>query len=169
MLPLSRYSTHASGSPVESVLLDQLQDAVVVGAHGARKMIVNAYGCDRSGSVSMAGGGYAQWSGAGSLFFAPMLHTGARVTSLRLRVYGDGVADFTVGAYVMAPSASLTQICPGGTTYAIANPGLAWADATIDLIDTTLAAGESFLVEIAGNATGLRVLFVELTYHHPLP
>ncbi len=168
-LPLTRETTYAAGAPVKAADLNALQDAVVAGAHGDLTMTVNAYALARSGSVSMAGSGDAQWAGAGSVLWAPPLHTGDRVVQLKLRVYGDGVADFTVGAYVVSPAATTTQICPGGTTYAITNPSAAWADVTINLIDTTLAAGEALLIEIAGNGANLRLLSAALTYYHPLP
>lgn len=168
-LPLTRETTYAAGAPVKAADLNAFQDAVIAGAHGELKLVANAYALDRTGSVTMSGAAYALWGGAGSVFWAPALRTGDRLTQLKLRVYGDGAADFTVGAYVISPAAALTQICPGGTTYAVTNPSAAWADVTIDLIDTTLADGKALLVEIAGNAANLRLLSVGLVYHHPLP
>lgn len=168
-LPDSPNTTYAPADPVLSVDLNDLQDCVVAGAHGAQELIVNARGLSLSAGVAMAGGGWAEWSSSGSAYWAPDVHTGDRFTSLTLRVYGNAAADFTVGVYVVTPAAVLTQICPGGVTAAITNPAAAWADATIDLIDTTLAAGESVVIEIAGSASGLRVLSAALAASHPLP
>lgn len=168
-LPLTRETTYSAGAPVKAADLNAFQDAVIAGAHGEVKLRANAYALERSGSVTMSGAAYASWGGIGSVFWAPAMRVGDRLTQLSLRVYGDGSADFTVGVYVVAPASTTTQICPGGTTYSIANPSAAWADVTIDLIDTTLADGESLVVEVAGNAANLRLLSIGLVYHHPLP
>ena len=115
-------TTYAAADPVLSVDLNDLQDCIVSGARAAGALTVNARAMSFSAGVAMAGGGWAAWSSSGSAYWAPQLRTGDRLTSLKLRVYGDAAADFTVGVYVVTPAAALTQICPGGTTAAITNP-----------------------------------------------
>lgn len=164
----SRNTTYAAADPVLSNDLNELQDAVIQAAHGEVVDIVNAQAMRLGTNVAMAGGGWAEWTGAGTANWGPQLRTGQRVTRLTLRVYGNGAADFTVGVYVVSPTAGLTQICPGGVTAAITNPAASWADAPINLTDTTLAAGECLLIEIAGSAANLRVLNAQLTTKKPL-
>ena len=164
----SRNTTYAPADPVLSNDLNELQDAVVQAAHGSVVDIVNAQAMRLGAGVAVNAGGWIAWSGGGSAFWYPQLRVGQRVTGLTLRVYGDGAADFTVGVYVVSPTAGLTQICPGGVTAAITNPAASWADAPIDLTDTTLAAGECLLIEIAGSAANLRVLNAQLTNTKPL-
>lgn len=164
----SRNTTYAPGDPVLANDLNELQDAIVQAAHGEVVDIVSGYAMKLGTNVAMAGGGWAEWTGAGTANWGPQLRTGQRVTGLTLRVYGNGSADFTVGVYVVSSGAVLTQICPSGTTYAITNPAASWADVAIDLIDTTLAAGECLFVEIAGSAANLRLLNAQLTNKKPL-
>lgn len=168
-LPLSRNTDYSSDSPVRSLDLNDLQDAVANGSHGEVVDIINGTGLRFASGVAASGSGWAQWSSAASAFWTPTLRTGQRVTGLLLRAWGDASADFTIGVYVVSPAAALTQICPGAVTAAITNPPASWADYAIDLTDTTLAAGESLLIEIAGSATGLRVLNAQLTNHKPIP
>lgn len=167
-LPESRDTTYTTDAPVKSVDLNQVQDCIVAGAHGAVVATAHAYAFERVGQ-SLAGGGWIEWTGASSAFWAPQLRAGDRVSQLVLRVYGNAVADFTIGVYKYSSAAAATQLCPGGTTFAVTNPAAAWADVVIDLIDSTLAAGESLMVEVAGNAAGLRLLNAQLTHTHPLP
>lgn len=168
-LPLTRNTDYSSDSPVRSIDLNDVEDAIVNGSHGSVVDIINGTGLRFSAGVAAAGGGWAQWSSGASAFWAPQLRTGQRVTGLLLRGWGDGTADFAIGVYVVSPAAVLTQICPGGVVAAITNPPPSWADYAIDLVDTTLAAGESLLIEIAGSGTDLRVLNAQLTNHKPIP
>lgn len=168
-LPLTRNTDYSSDSPVRSLDLNDLQDAVVNGSHGEVVDIINGTGLRFGAGVAASGSGWAQWSSAGSAYWTPQLRTGQRVTGLLLRAWGNSSSDFTIGAYVVSPAAALTQICPGAVTAAIANPPASWADYAIDLTDTTLAAGESLLIEIAGSGPDLRVLSAQITNHKPIP
>lgn len=168
-LPESPNTTYTPDAPVESNDLNEIQDCIVAGAHGSVVDVCNGTGLRFSAGVAAAAGGWAVWSSGASAFWTPQIRTGQRVTGLLLRGWGNSSADFTVGVYIVSPAAALTQICPGGTTATIANPPASWADYAIDLVDTTLAAGESLLIEIAGSGLDLRVLNAQLTSHKPIP
>ncbi len=136
--------------------------------HGDRVLAIHPFdGWPGSTAVSPNNSGYAQWSLSGTLSFGATLLQGDRIKSVTFARYGDGVADFDVGIAVITAAGASTLINPGAVNTLVSNPGAAWADTTIDVTDTTIAAGESLYMYFIGNATGLRLGSIRVTYDRP--
>lgn len=168
MLPLSRNTTYTSATPIRSVDLNDVQDCIIAGARGAGSIIAHPFAVTLGSNASRNAGGYVAFSGIGDVSWSPQMRAGDRVTALNLRTYGDGVHQLAINVWVMSASNVLTNIGPGGAAVTVTPANGAWGDATIDLIDTTLASTESLYVTIESSGAGVRLGNLRLDDHHPL-
>lgn len=102
-------------------------------------------------------------TGATTGYLSVPLHTGDRITTVTLARYGDGVVDVTVTVYLTTAAGVVSSI--GSAT--ITNPAAAWGDTTIDVTDTTLAAGETISMVFVVNAANARIGNVRVTHTRP--
>lgn len=170
-LPDSPNTAYTPDAPVLSVDLVDIQDCIVNAAHGDVVLDLHptAGWPVTAANVALAGNGYLLWSAATVLWLPVPLRAGDRVKSLVYARYGDGTVDATVTAYKYSTADVLTILNASGTSLLDSNPAGAWADQTIDLTDTTLAAGESMLVKFDVNGGAFRLGNVRLTFSRPLP
>ena len=166
----SRNTTYAPADPVRSNDLNELQDAVVQGAHGDRVLDLHPI----SGwpvtpaNVALAGNGYLLWSAATVLWVPVPVHVGDRVKTFTYARSGDAAVDVTVTAYLYNMTDGLSILNASGSSLLDTNPAAAWADQAIDLTDTTIAEGETVLLKFDPNAGALRLGNIRVTYSHPL-
>lgn len=134
--------------------------------HGDRVLNLHPFGSVNTANwaPNAASGGYMASSGAGTLDIPIPLRQGDRIKSVTYAIFGDGVADFSL-VDVRTLTAAGVSASIGSTSHT--NPPASWADQTIDTADTTLAAGQTAWLELNGNATGLRVGSVRVTYDRP--
>lgn len=103
-------------------------------------------------------------TGSGSLNFPIPLHEGDRITSVTFFVTGDGAADLTVTAFVRPSSTAATTNIGSAT---VTNPGVGGVDTTINVTDTTLAAGETVYLAYSASAANIVVGNLRVTYTRP--
>lgn len=119
-----------------------------------------------TGSVTFADVGYISATAAGRCAIPINLDEGERIKSVVFARYGDGVADFSaIEVFKLASNGTVTDITAAPTSEN--NPPASWADTTVDVTDTTLAAGETLYIRFAANAANLRIGSVRVTYDRP--
>lgn len=92
------------------------------------------------------------------------LRTGDRIKSVTFARFGDGAQDITlIEVYKTSAAGSDTSLGSGSET----NPGAAWADTTLDVTDTTLAAGEALTLRIDVSGSNIALGAVRVTYDRP--
>lgn len=169
MLPTSRNTTYAPSSPVLSEDLNDMQDAIIAGAHGVLSSVHWPTPFITGGWVPTISGNaiwLASAAGGANIAAIPLhnLVTGMRLTSLLIARFGDGAADFTAELY--------TQTSGGGAaslgSVVVTNPAAAWADSTLDCTDTLLTGDFSLALLLTSNAAGLRVGRIKAIYDRPL-
>lgn len=141
-----------------------------VGFTGDQVLALSALGSSANNTNSGPVGqlGYWEWGVGASLVSRDIpLIQGDRIKSVTFARYGDGSADMDVGIGHMTAAGTYTLINPGAVVTTVTNPGAAWADTTIDVTDTTLAAGDCLSIYFDGNAVNLRVSNIRVTYSHP--
>lgn len=174
MLPASRNTTYTTDSPVLSEDLNDIQDAIIAGAHGDRVLTLSAYAAfvsDAAPGWTAAGGpGFITSTAGTNIIYVPIpLAIGARIKSVKVARYGDGAADFAnmiIQRYAAIGAGTLTGL---GSSGVVTNPAASWADTTITVASPTAAVdGDSFFLEIVANAANLRVGSIRVTYDHLL-
>lgn len=111
-----------------------------------------------------AGGLTMASSGAGFLFVPIPLLQGDRIKSVTFARRGDAAVDLTdITVSLITAAASTTAI--GNTS--ITNVANSWNDTTIDVTDSTLAAGETVTIYFQANAVGARIGNIRVTYDRP--
>jgi hypothetical protein len=163
-LPLERNTDYAPESPFRSMDANDMQDAIVAGAHGELVTVVHPFAAALGANASKNGAGYVAFSGAGDAHVVEAFRTGTRITGVLVRVYGNGVTVFAVNAWVMNASNVLANIGPGAAAVT-STPGAAWADLVVDVTDTTLGAGESFWLSVETSGGGARLGNTSITHH----
>lgn len=138
----------------------------VIVLHDDRVLSLNAASANATnGSFSRtATTGAINSTGATDIIVDIPLHQGDRIKSVTFARLGDGAVDAT--------DIDVNTVNAGGVattigTATITNVGAAWADTTIDVSDTTLAAGDSVMLKITVNGTGFSVNNIRVTYDHP--
>ena len=166
-LPDSRNTDYTPVTKVKSADLNDMQDSIWKAAHGAIVDVYHPAGFNFGLNTTLHASGYVAYSAAGACSLGPRVRTGDRVTSVLLRVWGNGVSQFAVNVWVMAASGALTNIGPGAGAVNL-TPGAAWTDLTVDVTDTTLGAGESLWITAETSGGGCRVGNISLSRKHPL-
>lgn len=92
------------------------------------------------------------------------LKTGDRITTITTSILGDGSADIT-NYEVVKTSAAGVDTSLGTTTST--NPAASWNNLTLDVTDSTLAAGEALTLVITTNATGISIGNTRVSYVRP--
>lgn len=94
--------------------------------------------------------------------------TGDRVKTMNFALKGDGAADLVTTIYKQPQTgAAATIINIGGVATTTSNQAASYSTITIDLIDTTLSAGDTIFVTFSANASGLRIGTMTFTYDRP--
>ncbi len=137
---------------------------------GDRVLVVPAaafadQGMSASGNAAWTyGPGYVLCIVSGLLMVPIALCEGERIKSVTFAVYGDGVADITTATVYKADTVGgFTSI---GAAGAITNPPAVWTDHTIDVTDTTLAAGLSLYFQVDA-APNIQIGALRVTYDRP--
>ena len=168
MLPLSRNRTYGSSDPVVSGDINELQDSVIAGAHGA---VVEDYwpGAAVLASASINGSGAVEWTGPGAAKLPLRAMVGDTLTGVVYRGHGNGAAtaDFTTAkAWCVRGDGSLVAL---GDTPANNLPN-AWDDYPITFTAPfEVADGDSFFIEWVASAAGLQLGTVSLAKYHDIP
>lgn len=119
-----------------------------------------------AGLVTFGDSGHVVSTGAGRCIVPIDVDEGQRLKSLVFARYGNGSADLTaLEVYRMAADGTVTDIAAAATT--LTDPAAIWADTTVDLTDTTVAAGDTFYVRFTVNGAGLRIGSIRVTYDRP--
>lgn len=119
-----------------------------------------------AGLVTFGDSGYIVSTGAGRCVIPIDVDEGQRLKSLVFARYGNASSDITaVEVYRMTSGGAVTDIAAAATT--VTDPPASWADTTVDLTDTTVAAGDTFYARITVNGSGLRIGSTRATYDRP--
>jgi hypothetical protein len=102
-------------------------------------------------------------SGAGNLFVPIELTAGDRIKSVTYWLYGDGAADMIATVYSSDATRTLSSI---GAVTTNNTPG-SWTAITINVTDTVVVANGGLFIHFDGNATGLAVGEISVTYDRP--
>lgn len=138
--------------------------------HGDRTLELSGYACflsDASPGYTAAGGpGFITSTGAGpAIAYLPIpLKVGDRIRDVTVATYDSGASQWTniiVTHYTKA--GVLTVLGSSG----VVNPGAAWQDVAIAVVDTTLAAGDQLFVEFVAGGAGLRIGTTWVVYDRP--
>lgn len=134
--------------------------------HGDRVLIIPGSAANSNGSTTYnTTTGAINSTGAATIFFQIPLRVGDRIKSVTYSMQGDGAADVTsvdVRTFVAATS---TAASIGTTSHT--NPAAGFADFTIDVTDTTIAATMSTWIQFVINATGISLAQLRITYDRP--
>lgn len=119
------------------------------------------------GTVFFGDSGYVKSTGAGHIVFPIPMVEGERIKSLVFARFGDATGpDFTaLQVFKLGSNGTATDITAAATTDT--DPAAAWADKTVDVTDTTCAAGDTFWFHAAANAALLRIGSIRVTYDRP--
>lgn len=167
-LPDSPNTIYTTDAPVKSNDLVEIQESIAAAAHGA---VVDNYwaGAARLTAASINASGAAEWSGAGIAQLPISARVGDVLTggTFWARGNGAGTADFTaIKLWRLQADGTLDSM---GDTPASNLPN-SWASYPITLTaPVTVAAGDSFFVEWAANASGLQLATAAINRRHPLP
>lgn len=84
---------------------------------------------------------------------------GKRIKSIAIQVFGDGAVDatFTFSKFNLGTETR-------DTGHTVTNQAAAWATSTYNVTDTTVVAGDSFMLECVTNASAFRIGSVNVTY-----
>ena len=119
-----------------------------------------------TGGGSFADVGYINSSASGRCAIPVDFIAGDRITSLVFARYGDGAADITgVEVYRLQADGTLTDLATGTVT--VTDPPASWANTTITVTDTTLAAGDVVYIRFAANAANIRIGSIQVGFTHP--
>lgn len=155
-----------------SLALESGADLVLSGdgdvKHGDRVLTVNSHGIMPGDANYIYTFTPAAWSSSGagtSGYIAPQLRTGDRLKSITYAYRGN------TGGNIVAECARVT----GGATPAdfsigsqtLVAPAATWADSTLDVSDTTLASGETFVLVFGLSNSGLSIGNVRFLYDRP--
>ena len=126
----------------------------LIGASRKETRYLHPGGSFYGGSMSWAGGGHLQTTGAGSTRFGGfVLGKGDKISGMTFELYGDGAADvtsFTAYAYTAGGTSVLG-------TLAVANQPAAWSTKDVTpFTETEIAADTSVFVEVVYSAAALR-------------
>lgn len=94
------------------------------------------------------------------------LHQGDQIKSITFARLGSGAGDFTATVSKVTSADSSSSI----GTATVTTVAAAWTDTTINVTDTTVGAGEIFILSVVVAATGgstLSVNNIRITYDHP--
>lgn len=167
-LPLTRNTTYTPASPVKSADLNDIQDAIIGGKHGALEMVLGAAGWQPdigvSGGMILVGGVYAYQCNAFGVFHREIpVVVGMKLREVRFSMLGNNIADVTaINVYKLTAANVMTSI---GTIAAIINEPAVWATKTIDVNpDYTFLTGESCLLSLAISASAIHLGRVSAFY-----
>jgi hypothetical protein len=170
--PNDRLTTYTPDDPIKSNDLNAMQDAIMSGQHDDHVLNLSPFHSVRDAnwsigtSVTLGDLGYIVSTAAGHCLIPFALKEGDRLKSLVFARYGDGAADFTsIKVYKVTSAGVVSDITAAPTS--VINPAAAWADTTVDITDTTCAAGDHYFVQFVGSAANLRICGVRLTFDHP--
>jgi hypothetical protein len=108
-------------------------------------------------------GGLQSSGGAAAIGVPFEFDEGEQVTSATFAIFGNGSADVTLS--VIHHTAAGVNTVIGTTT--VNNPAASWNDTTINITDTTLAAGDTIIVFYEANAAALIIGNTRITYNRP--
>lgn len=136
--------------------------------HGDRVKTVSSWGVNYLGtapSFFLAPVRVQSNAGGVSLYYSFEFLTGDRIKSFTFSRSGNSVANIA-SVDIQVTSAAGVDTVIGPATSVLA-PNSTWADTTINVTDTTLAAGDTVSMLISISATGLSIGNVRITYDHP--
>lgn len=106
--------------------------------------------------------------GAASFMLGIPLRQGDRIKSITYAIRGNvGATGDLTGCSVLVTSAAGSDTSIGSEATPINNLANAWADRTINVTDTTLAAGEVVSMFFALNESGMAIGAIRVTYDRP--
>lgn len=163
-------SVTASGTSINSsgaVTVANNQDITLQGTgelvHGDRYKTLSALSMTLDNSSNWTKNlAYVESGAAATAYFTPEFVNGDRITSLQFEFFGNNSTDITITAYVVAAGGTT----PIGTT-TVNDHANAWLQTTLNVTDTTLAAGEALVIEMGVNASGFRIGNLMITWTHP--
>ena len=88
---------------------------------------------------------------------------GDRIKTVNFKVFGDGAADVTTTVFYTTAAMSSSSIGTATTT----NQAASWSTVTIDVTDTTVAAGDLIDVRFVANAANIRIGNIWPGYDRP--
>lgn len=140
--------------------------------HGDQVLVLsgNAWLPDVSGSSSRNATPMRTATTAACTLFLPIpLKTGDRIKSIIFAKKGNGTAtgDITAGDVVKTSAAGADTTIVGAGFIPINNIANAWSDTTIDITDTTLAAGETVTMTLTLNESGMSLGNVRVIFDRP--
>jgi hypothetical protein len=101
--------------------------------------------------------------GAGTITVTLPLHEGDRAKSCVVARYGNGVNDIQVTAYTIDAAGDQTIL----DTETTAAPASSWADTTLDLGNTEIAAGVALRLRFSAGGADIAAGSVRLAYDRP--
>lgn len=143
------------------------QDVTVTGTgdfkHPTRHKLLSAMSMTLDNSANWTkSNAYVESGAAAVAWFTPAFDAGDRITTIAFELYGNGSTDITITAYVVAAGVA-TSI---GTT-TVNDSATSWLQTNLNVTDTTLAAGESLVVRMDVNASGLRIGNADFSWDRP--
>lgn len=178
-LPTSRDYPATDAGDLAHTVVNNLQDAIVNGAHGLKTLMLPAAMAETDYVQPLTyetAGKYGSSSSATSQIDVPIpLHVGDRIH--RVKVYGqegDNVAEYFRAKIYRVPGAAATSIQVSGTKESTAGSGglitLEWTSADAD-IPATLLIGWFYVVQVQmfGTTTDREAFLkgIEIDYDHP--
>lgn len=141
---------------------------VIVSGTGAFKhgdVVLNIPGSavGPNANVSVTSSGSAACSAGTTLWFPIPLKVGDRIKSVTFARFGDGAVDLTIDISTHDSSGTSTSIGSTAVTNAIA----AWADTTVDVTDTVIAALQTVALSVVANAALAALDCIRVTYDRP--
>jgi hypothetical protein len=137
-------------------------------AHGDMVLNIPGLAVVAGTSITIVAGGAARAGAAVIMRWAIPLHLGDRIKSLTFARIGNVSADILAADVFKATSTGgFGTINTGGTTVTVPNVPASWADTTINVDDTELAAGEVLYLEIETDQSGIDIHNIRVTYDRP--
>ena len=165
MLPMSRNENCAPETPVRSALLNDIQDCIVVGAHGLKTMWYPPFSrvANDSGTITFTNGFVFAGANTSAMnYIAAPIDQGKTIAGLRARVKGTGAAGNVVVSLIRwrdqgpeTTEATLTIVSPPNSwaTYAVVMP-----------TPLIVAAGDAFWLRCAFALTNQAVVGIGVDY-----
>lgn len=155
-LPLSRNTTYSPNAPVKSNDLNDVQDCVIAGKHGARTLTYGAAAFQPAYAslFNLTDGATVMTIGGGGIAAAELdlhLPVGTKLTAIT--VYGSnptaGVANLKIAARDVTSSGAPTTIASGTMA-----AGAAYGGVVLAVADRVIAAHERIYVQVSLSVNG---------------
>lgn len=141
---------------------------IVGGKHGEQVLSLSGTAANSSTNTAVyysSVTGAITTTGSADIVFSLPLKQGDRVTGVTFAMFGDGAVDITQADVRLVTAAGVSSSLGGSGVQN--NVAAAWADVSINVLDTTLGAGESIFIVISANAANLSINNLRITYSRP--